>query len=141
LLNFKILKGEKVMITDGFMYIGVLVALAAVMVGIEKMFSSTRFFKFFPAIVMFDMVPPFLQTIGLFDNEATAATYANVKDALLPAMLMIMLLKCDIRSIIKLVPRMLGGYLVAVVSIMLGFIIVFAIFKTFYASDTWRAFG
>src|SRR5699024_7987151 len=24
---------------------------------------------------------------------------------------------------------------------MLGFIIVFAIFKTFYASDTWRAFG
>jgi len=129
------------MITDGFMYIGVLVALAAVMVGIENKFSSNRFFKFVPGIVMIYIGAAFLQTIGLFDNEATAATYANVKDALLPAMLMIMLLKCDIRSIIKLGPRMLGGYLVAVVSIMLGFIIVFAIFKTFYASDTWRAFG
>src|SRR5699024_1838808 len=129
------------LITDGFMYIGVLVALAAVMVGIENKFSSNRFFKFIPGIVMIYIGAAFLQTIGLFDNEATAATYASVKDALLPAMLMIMLLKCDIRSIIKLGPRMLGGYLVAVVSIMLGFIIVFAIFKTFYASDTWRAFG
>src|SRR5699024_5002339 len=134
-------KGEKVMITDGFMYLGVLVALAAVMVGIENKFSSNRFFKFIPGIVLIYIGAAFLQTIGLFDNEATTATYANVKDALLPAMLMIMLLKCDIRSIIKLGPRMLGGYLVAVVSIMLGFIIVFAIFKTFYASDTWRAFG
>jgi len=129
------------MITDGFIYLGVLVALAAVMVGIESKFSSNRFFKFVPGIVMIYIGAAFLQTIGLFDNEATAATYASVKDALLPAMLMIMLLKCDIRSIIKLGPRMLGGYLVAVVSIMLGFIIVFAIFKTFYASDTWRAFG
>lgn len=129
------------MITDGFMYLGVLVALAAVMVGIENKFSSNRFLKFIPGIVLIYIGAAFLQTIGLFDNEATAATYASVKDALLPAMLMIMLLKCDIRSIIKLGPRMLGGYLVAVVSIMLGFIIVFAIFKTFYASDTWRAFG
>ncbi len=141
LFNFKIPKGEKEMITDGFMYLGVLVALAAVMVGIENKFSTNRFFKFIPGIVLIYIGAAFLQTIGLFDNDATGATYANVKDALLPAMLMIMLLKCDIRSIIKLGPRMLGGYLVAVVSIMLGFIIVFAIFKSFYVTDTWRAFG
>src|SRR5699024_8200795 len=67
--------------------------------------------------------------------------YASVKDELLPAMLMIMLLKCDIRSIIKLGPRMLGGCLVAVVSIMLGFIIVFAIFEIFYASATWSVYS
>src|SRR5699024_405880 len=134
-------KGEKELITDGFMYIGVLVALAAVMVGIENKFSSNRFFKFIPGIVMIYIGAAFLHTIGLFDNEATAATYARAKDTLLAPMLLIMQLKCDIRSIIKLGPRMLGGYLVAVVSIMLGFIIVFAIFKTFYASDTWRAFG
>src|SRR5699024_10993896 len=128
-------KGEKELITDGFMYIGVLVALAAVMVGIENKFSSNRFFKFIPGIVMIYIGAAFLQTIGLFDNEATAATYASVKDALLPAMLMIMLLQCDIRSIMILGPRMLGGYLVAVVSIMLGFIIVFAIFKTFRSDE------
>ncbi|MEW9674909.1 DUF819 family protein [Lentibacillus sp. L22] len=129
------------MITDGFMYIGVLVALAALMVGIENKFSSNRFFKFIPGIVLIYIGAAFLQTIGLFDNEATEAAYSNVKDALLPAMLMIMLLKCDIRSIMRLGPRMLGGYLVAVISIFLGFIIVYAVFQSFYATDTWRAFG
>lgn len=130
------------MITDGFTYLSVLVALAALMVAIEKKFNSNRFLKFIPGIVLIYIGAAVLQTIGVFaDNGATEAAYTNVKNALLPAMLMIMLLKCDIRSIIKLGPRMIGGYLVAVVSIMLGFIIVFAIFKHFYVTDTWRAFG
>lgn len=130
------------MITDGFLYLSVLVALAAVMVAIEKKFSSNRFMKFVPAIVLIYIGAAILQTSGVFaHNDSIDATYSNVKNALLPAMLMIMLLKCDIRSIIKLGPRMIGGYLVAVVSILLGFIIVFALFKSFYDTDTWRAFG
>ncbi|MBR7795719.1 DUF819 family protein [Agaribacter marinus] len=129
------------MITDGFFYIAVLVALAALMVGIENKFSSNRFLKFIPGIVLIYIGAAFLQTIGLFDNEATAPAYSIVKNALLPAMLMMMLLKCDIRSIIKLGPRMLGGYFVAVISIILGFAIVYLIFNHFYVADTWRAFG
>lgn len=130
------------MITDGFLYLSVLVAMAAVMVAIEKKFGANRFFKFIPGIVLIYIGAAVLQTAGLFaDNDAIASAHDNVKDALLPAMLMIMLLKCDIRSIIKLGPRMLGGYLVAVVSIMLGFIIVFVLLNHFYVSDTWRAFG
>lgn len=130
------------MITDGFMYLSVLVALAALMVAIEKKFNTNRFFKFIPGIVLIYIGAALLQTFGLFaDNDAVDAAYTNVKGALLPAMLMIMLLKCDIRSIIKLGPRMLGGYMVAVVSILMGFVIVYILFKHFYAADTWRAFG
>src|SRR5699024_6937056 len=65
----------------------------------------------------------------------------NVKDALLPEMLLTMLLNCDIRSIIRPGPRMFGRRLIAVVSIMLGFIVVYVIFQSFYVTDTWRAFG
>lgn len=130
------------MITDGFLYLSVLVALAAVMVAVEKKFGANRFFKFIPGIVLIYIGAAILQTVGLFaDNDAISTAHDNVKDALLPAMLMLMLLKCDIRSIIKLGPRMLGGYLVAVVSIMLGFIIVFALLNHLYVTDTWRAFG
>ncbi|MFC4661629.1 DUF819 domain-containing protein [Oceanobacillus aidingensis] len=129
------------MITDGFIYIAVLVALAALMLGIESKFSSNRFFKFIPGIVLIYIGAALLQTIGLFDNEATESSYVAVKDALLPAMLMLMLLKCDIRSIIKLGPRMLGGYFVAVISIIIGFTVVYLIFNQLYAADTWRAFG
>ncbi|WP_338751162.1 DUF819 domain-containing protein [Bacillus sp. FJAT-52991] len=130
------------MIQDGFMYLSVLVAMAALMVAFEKRFSTNKFFKFIPGIVLIYIGAAAMQTCGLFaDNEAIAAMYADVKGALLPAMLAIMLLKCDIRSIIKLGPRMLGGYLVAVVSIMFGFIIVYALFQNFYVDGTWKAFG
>lgn len=129
------------MITDGFIYIAILVALAALMVAIENKFHSNRFFKFIPGIVLIYIGAALLQTIGLFDNEATAPAYSAVKDALLPAMLMLMLLKCDIRSIMKLGPRMLGGYFVAVISIIIGFALVYLVLNHFYAADTWRAFG
>lgn len=130
------------MITDGFMYLSVLVGLAAFMVAIEKKFSNNRFLKFVPGIVLIYIGAAVLQTSGVFaSNESIDGVYSNVKGALLPAMLMIMLLKCDIRSIIRLGSRMIGGYLIAVVSIMLGFIIVYVIFQSFYVTDTWRAFG
>src|SRR5699024_2388159 len=130
------------MITDGFIYLSVLVGLAAFMVAIEKKFSNNRFLKFVPGIVLIYIGAGVLQTSGVFaNNESIDGVYTNVKGALLPAMLMIMLLKCDVRSIIRLGPRMIGGYLIAVVSIMLGFIIVYVIFQSFYVTDTWRAFG
>lgn len=130
------------MITDGFTYLSVLVALAAVMIAVESKFKDNKFFKFIPAIVLIYVGAAVLQTAGVFsDSEAIANTQTNVKGALLPAMLAIMLLNCDIRSIIRLGPRMLGGYLVAIVSIIFGFAIVYVIFQSFYAPDTWRAFG
>lgn len=130
------------MITDGFAYLSILVALAAVMIAVEHKFKDNKIFKFIPAIVLIYIGAAILQTVGIFsDSEAIADTQSNVKDALLPAMLTIMLLNCDIRSVIKLGPRMIGGYLVAVISIISGFTIVYVTFQTLYATDTWRAFG
>ncbi|GAB1780504.1 DUF819 family protein [Priestia megaterium] len=130
------------MIQDGFMYVSVLTAFAALMVGIEKRFKANRFFKFIPGIVLIYIGAALMQTAGLFgDSESNVAMYTGVENALLPAMLMLMLLKCDVRSVIKLGPRMLGGFIVAVFSIMVGFILVYAIFKNFYVEDTWKAFG
>ena len=44
-------------------------------------------------------------------------------------MIFLMLLRCDIRKIIKLGPKMLGGFFAASVSISLAFIATFAIMK------------
>jgi len=129
-------------IKDGFMYLSVLVAFAALMVGIERRFKGNRILKFIPGIVLIYIGAALMQTFGVFaNNESIDGVYNQVKGALLPAMLMLMLLKCDIRSIAKLGPRMLGGFVVAVISIFLGFVIVYALFKPFYVADTWKAFG
>ena len=52
-----------------------------------------------------------------------------------------MLLRCDLRKIIKLGPKMLLGFFTASLSLMLGFVIVFAIFKGMYEPNTWKSFA
>ena len=63
------------------------------------------------------------------------------KTNLLPVMIFLMLLRCDLRKIIKLGPRMLLGFFTASFSIILGFIIVYAFFKGRYEPDTWKSFA
>ena len=50
-----------------------------------------------------------------------SAVYKSVKNPILYAMLFIMLLRCDLKKIIKLGPKMLIGFFAATLSIGLGF--------------------
>lgn len=56
-------------------------------------------------------------------------------------MIFLMLLRCDIRKILKLGPKMLGGFFAASVSIGLGFIITYALLHTQLGSEAWKALG
>ena len=68
------------MIQDGFMYVSVLTAFAALMVGIEKRFKANRFFKFIPGIVLIYIGAALMQTAGLFgDSESNVAMYRVLK--------------------------------------------------------------
>lgn len=80
--------------------------------------------------------------VGVFgDSELNVVMYMGVKNVLFLVMLMFMLLKCDVWSVIKFGLRMLGGFIVVVFSIMVGFIFVYVIFKNFYVEDMWKVFG
>jgi uncharacterized membrane protein len=83
-----------------------------------------------------------LYTFGLWKKTDDVNFYYHMaKTNLLPVMIFLMLLQCDLRKIIKLGPRMLLGFLTASFSIMLGFVIVYAIFKGVYEPDTWKSFA
>ncbi|SDH57359.1 Uncharacterized membrane protein [Aneurinibacillus thermoaerophilus] len=130
------------MIKDGFMYLSVLVALAAVMVALEKRFRTKGLFKFIPGIVLIYIGAALMNTFGLFsESDSISSTNRTIRSALLPGMLALMLLKCDIREVFKLGPRMLGAFFSAVFSILIGFTVTYVIFKGFYVQDTWKAFG
>ena len=79
--------------------------------------------------------------LGAWDMEATKPAYSVLKNNLLYAMIFLMLLRCDIRKIIKLGPKMLGGFFAASVSISLAFIATFAIMKGPLGSEAWKALG
>lgn len=132
------------MITDGVMYIATLVFVTGILVYLPKLFKgkvAQKIFSFAPPVVLIYLGLMLLCTFKVWNLKATAEVYNEMKNPLLYAMLFIMLLRCDLRKIIKLGPKMLIGFFSASTSIGLGFIFAYAIMHNFLGNDAWKALG
>ncbi len=128
------------MITNGFTYVAVLLFFAGVLVLLEKN-TNWKIFKYVPPVVMLYLGTMLMCTAGFWDMKATKPAYGALKNNLLYAMVFLMLLRCDIRKVLKLGPRMLGGFFAASVSIGIGFVGAYAMFKTSLGAEAWKALG
>ena len=129
------------MITGGFTYLAVLVGLAGALKYAAR-HSRGRFFEYVPPIVLLYFGVMLLSTVGLWSKtEAIDATYAAVRNNLLPAMIFLMLLKSDLRQIRKLGGRMLVAFAAASLSIALGLIVAFTLFQGLLDDNAWKAFA
>ena len=132
------------MITDGFMYIAVLVFLAGLLVSLPKILKgkvAQKFFSFAPPVVLIYLGLMILCTLNVWDLEATKPAYSGIKNPILYAMLFIMLLRCDLKKIIKLGPKMLIAFFSATLSIGLGFVVAYAIMHGTLGEGAWQALG
>lgn len=132
------------MIKDSFTYIAVLIFAAAVLVYLPRLIkgnAARKFFSFAPPVVLIYLGLMALCTLGAWDLQATSAAYSSLKNPLLYAMLFIMLLRCDLRKILRLGPKMLLGFLAATFSISLGFVVSFAIMRGVLGEEAWKSLG
>ncbi len=118
------------MISNGFTYVAFLMCLAGVLLAAEK-YTKWKVFKWVPPLVWIYVLNMIFCTVGLFNftDSGAQAAYSNLKNNLLYAMIFVMLLRCDIKKLAKLGGRMAAIFLGGSLSIMLGFIIAFVIFK------------
>ena len=128
------------MITNGFTYIAVLIFLAAFLVWLQK-YTKWKFFDYVPPIVLLYLVTMIMCTLNVWDMKATKPAYSALKNNILYAMIFLMLLRCDIRKILKLGPKMLGGFFAASVSIGIVFIATYAILHGALGAGSWKALG
>jgi uncharacterized membrane protein len=129
------------MIENGFTYVAVLAMTAASIVFLEKR-TQAKIFEYLPAIVIIYFAVMLLSTFGLWQkNESVTTAYKFLKSNLLPAMIFLMLLSADMREIFKLGKKMLLTFLLASVSIAIGFIGTFALFNTYFEPDSWKPFA
>ena len=128
------------MITDGFAYVALLLFLAGVLVTLEKK-TGWKFFKFIPAVVLLYLLAMLLCTLKVWDMESTKPAYSALKNPLTYAMVFAMLLRCDIRKVIKLGPKMLIGFFSASITIMIGFIVAYLLMKGVIGADSWMGLG
>lgn len=132
------------MIQDGFTYIAVLLALTGMIVYLPHIFKSNRSKKIFAVLSPITIIYlglMLLCTLGVWDLEATKSTYSSMRNPLLYAMLFLMLLRCDLKKIMKLGPKMLLGFMAATISIGIGFILSYAIFRDYLGENAWQALG
>ena len=132
------------MIKDGFMYIAALLFIASVLVYLPKIFkgkTAQKIFQFAPPIVLIYLGLMLFCTVKLWDLESTGDAYNALKNPILYAMLFIMLLRCDLKKILRLGPKMLIGFFSATLSIGLGFVVAYAIMHNALGVGAWQALG
>lgn len=113
--------------------------MAAVLVTLEKSAKGgmQKFFKYVPAVVLCYLIAMFLCTLGVWDMAETKPAYSALKNNLTYAMIFAMLLRCNIRKVLKLGPKMLIGFFSATLTIMIGFVCAFVLMKGTIGSDVW----
>ena len=131
------------MITDGFQFIALLFFVSGIVIYLEKKFKNGVFFKYIPALVIIYFGAMILSTLGVWDMNVESVSKARsvLKDAILPSMIFLMLLRADLRDIAKLGPRMIISFFTATFTIMIGFVVAFLIFKGNLASNAPLTFG
>ena len=128
------------MITDGFMYFATLVMIAGLLVGAQKL-TKWKFFEYVPPVVLLYLVCMLACTFKLWDTETTKAAYSALRNPILYAMIFVMLLRCDIRQILKLGPKMLLGFFTASVTIAAGFFVTYTVMHPLLGEGAWRGLG
>lgn len=132
------------MITDGFTYIAVLIFIAAVLVNLPHVLknrAAQTFFRFVPPVVLIYLTMMIFCTLKVWNTGTTSSAYAVLKNPLLYAMLFLMLLRCDLRKILHLGPKMLIGFLAASFSIGFGFLLSYALMHNMLGENAWGALG
>ena len=113
--------------------------MAAALVTLEKSAKGgmQKFFKYVPAVVLCYLIAMLLCTLGVWDMAETKPAYSALKNNLTYAMIFAMLLRCNIRKVLKLGPKMLIGFFSATLTIMIGFVCAFVLMKGTIGSDVW----
>lgn len=109
-----------------------------VLLALEK-YTKWKIFNLVPPLVWIYVLNMIFCTMGLYHSKEVSAAYKALKNNLLYAMIFVMLLRCDFRKLAKLGGRMVAIFLGCSVTLFIGFVIGYPIFKGFLGHDTWGA--
>ena len=128
------------MITNGFTYIAVLAFIVGGLIWAQHS-TKAKFFDYVPPVVLLYLIGMVCCTFNVWSTADTKAAYSAVRNPILYAMIFLMLLRCDIRQILKLGPKMLLGFFTASITIAIAFVATYALFNPVLDEGAWRGLG
>src|SRR5688572_24105372 len=126
------------MIETVWPYAAVLLVSAGLFPSLEKRYGW-RLFSVLPPIVLTYLFVTALAVAGLWRaTPEIAAAQRSLTAQLLPALLFLLMVGCDLRAIVKLGPRMLAVFACAMLSILAAIVIAYLIFRNALPADGWK---
>ncbi|MCP3941654.1 MAG: DUF819 domain-containing protein [Desulfobacteraceae bacterium] len=129
------------MITSPFSFLALLALLITAVLYCEKNLKL-GVFKFIPALTFIYFGGMAGASLHIWQLTPEISRFiSSLKYFLLPMMLFLLLLKNDIRDVMKLGPKLCATFFAVTASILAGFVIVFLIFKNQLHVDAWQTFS
>jgi uncharacterized membrane protein len=129
------------MIENAWWFLAVLLLMAALFPVLAERFQS-RLFDVLPPIVLSYLAMTALAAAGLFaSNEPITYAQKQVIDHALPALLILLMVPCDWKSVLALGPRTLLAFACATSTICLGVLCAFWLWRGMLPETGWLSFA
>jgi len=125
------------MIDTVWPYVAILLLSAGLFPTLERRYGW-RLFSVLPPIVLTYLLVTALAVSGAWQaSDAITAAQRTLTAQLLPALLFLLMIGCDLRAILKLGPRMLAVFACAMASILAAIVIIFLLFRHVLPAEGW----
>ena len=119
-------------------YLAVMLLAAGLFPALERRFSW-RVFKVLPPIVLTYLLVTALAVSGLWQvNAEIHAAQSTLVARLVPALLFLLMVNCDLRAIYKLGPRVLGVFACTSLSLFVAFVGTYLIYQRWLPGTAWQ---
>lgn len=126
------------MIVTVWPYLAIMLLAAGLFPSLEKRYRW-RVFSFLPPIVWTYLLVTALAVGGLWSQTPDIQTaQRTLTTHLLPALLFLLMVTCDLRAIVAVGPRVLAVFACAMLSILLAIVLVYALFRGVLPQDGWK---
>ena len=129
------------LITSAEGFLAFLLVAMTLIFGYEKKYLNSKWFKVIPSMLWLMIIVAVAATLHVWDPNAEGVIAAQdlMYTTFLPMMLIMFMLTCDVRDILKLGPRMICSFLITTVSVLIGFTIAFMIMKNWLPERAWAS--
>jgi uncharacterized membrane protein len=119
-------------------YLAVMLLAAGLFPALERR-TGWRVFNVLPPIVFTYLLVTTLAVCGLWEvNAEIKAAQSMLVSHMVPALLFLLMINCDLRAIFKLGPRVLGVFACTSVSLFIAFITTFLLYHRWLPGDDWH---
>ena len=126
------------MIQTVWPYLALMLLAAGAFPALERQFGW-RIFNVLPPIVLTYLLVTALAVSGLWRNtEAIQAAQATLVERMVPALVFLLMINCDLRAIFGLGPRVLAVFACTSVSLFTAFVLTYLMFRHWLPGDAWH---